>query len=261
MHVRILGSGSAGNSALVRAGEVSLLVDAGLTLRELDHRFAAARFSPADLDHVALTHGHLDHARSAGGLAKRHDALVHCCEPLMSNASVKRAPRMARLPVGSDRELAAARGDDVVRLRAVKISHDAEPTVAFRLEHEGRVAVFLTDLGAPDREVAKALRGAHLLVLEFNHDEELLQSGPYPPQLKRRVAGNRGHLSNDQAAEMLGHLVGDETHTVVLAHLSETNNTPRHALASATRALEELGRPEIEIRVASQHEIGDNLPV
>jgi phosphoribosyl 1,2-cyclic phosphodiesterase len=261
MHVQTLASGSAGNSYLVRAGDVNLLVDAGLTLREFDRRFEKARFSAPHLDHIALTHGHLDHARSAGSLARRHDALLHCCEALMSNASVRAAPRMARLSVGSDRELTGERGPDRLRLRAIEVPHDAEPTVAFRLEHEERVAVFLTDIGNPRGEVAKALHGAHLLVLEFNHDLPRLLGGPYPPQLKRRVSGDRGHLSNDQAAGMLPHLAGEQLHTLVLAHISETNNSPELARRSAERALAEIGRSDVEIVVASQYEPGPNLPV
>lgn len=261
MHVQILGSGSKGNSALVRAGDTHLLVDAGLSLRELDRRLHDARVSASRLDHIALTHGHLDHARSAGGLAKRCGARLSCCEALMKNASVVRAPRFSTLRIGSTHTIEGSRGDDGLRLHAVKIPHDAEPTVAFRLEHEGRAAVFLTDIGRPDRNVAKRLAGAHVLVLEFNHDLERLANGPYPAPLKRRVAGDGGHLSNDQAADLLPRLVGAELHTLVLAHLSETNNTPELAEASARRALEDLGRGDVEVLVANQYEIGPNIAV
>ena len=98
------------------------------------------------------------------------------------------------------------------------------------------MAVLVTDMGHPDADAAKRLGGAHLLILEFNHDVERLRAGPYPKRLKRRIAGPGGHLSNEQAAEMLKRLAGPELHTLVLAHLSETNNTRALAAAAAERA-------------------------
>ncbi|MEW6073470.1 MAG: MBL fold metallo-hydrolase [Planctomycetota bacterium] len=261
MHLQILSSGSRGNCALVRAGNTHLLVDAGLTLRETHERLELARVPPAKIDHLAVTHGHLDHARSAGAFGRRHGTRLHCCAGVMSNASVRGAPRYATLRIGDEQVLPGPGGDDGLRLRPVLLPHDAEPTVAFRLEQEGRVAVILTDLGTPDQALAGALRGAQVLVLEFNHDLDMLQRGPYPPFLKRRIAGARGHLSNEQAASLLPHLATDELHTLVLAHLSETNNTPERAQAAAFAALRAMGREDVRVLVAGQREIGPNLAV
>ena len=261
MHFQILGSGSKGNAALVRAGDTHVLLDAGLSIRALEARLEAARVPLRKLDHVVLTHGHLDHARSAGAVARKVNARLHCCQGLMRNASVRRAPRITTLPVGRPLELTDVHGRGGVFLTAVAIPHDADPTVAFRLEHEGRVAVLATDLGRADPMSARALGGAHLIVLEFNHDREKLQSGPYTAALKRRIGGSRGHLSNAQAADMLRLLAGPELHTLVLAHLSETNNTPELARAAAHAALAMLGRLDVRVLVASQHSIGPNLVV
>lgn len=288
MHLQVLSSGSKGNATLVRAGETSLLVDAGLTLRELERRFEAARFSARGLDHIALSHGHLDHARSSGALSRRTGATLHLCERLMKNRSVARAARMATLridsatalapkgtpaparvglgPDGSDAGpvagLAGADGPgDALELYATKIPHDADPTVAFRLDHGGRRAVILTDMGEPRAVLGSRLGGAHVLVLEFNHDEAMLRGGPYPINLKRRVAGPGGHLSNAQAAEVLGHLAGPELHTLVLAHLSETNNHPDLALAAAHAKLDELGLASVRVLVAAQDEVTEPLEV
>jgi phosphoribosyl 1,2-cyclic phosphodiesterase len=261
MHLQVLGSGSKGNATLVRAGETHVLLDSGLSIRVLEERLAAARVPVHRIDHIALTHGHLDHARSAGTLAKKSKARLHCCERLMRNASVKRAPILSTLPVGSTIELNDAGGVDPVALRAVLVPHDADPTVAFRVEHRGRVAVLVTDMGHVDSNAARALAGAHLLVLEFNHDAAMLASGPYSPALKRRVGGPQGHLSNDQAAEMLRLLTGPELHTLVLAHLSKVNNSPELARAAAVGALTEIDRSDVEIIVAEQDAIGANLSV
>ena len=116
---------------------------------------------------------------------------------------------------------------------AIPLPHDAEPTFAFRLEHAGRSAAICTDMGEPERAAARGLADVELLVLEFNHDERMLASGPYTPALKRRIGGPRGHLSNEQAAQVLRSCAGARLRTLVLAHLSATNNRPELALASA----------------------------
>lgn len=261
MHLQVISSGSGGNATLVRAGEARVLVDAGLGSVEMESRLARAgvptpTVGRATLDHVFVTHGHLDHARSAGAMARKHRARLHCAESLMTAASVRRCKDLARLSVGGVLEL----GD--MRVSNVALPHDAHPTVAYRIEHLGRVAVILTDMGRPDEHIARALRGAHVLVLEFNHDLEMLASGPYPPVLKKRVAGNAGHLSNDQAAQMLAWLAGAELHTLVLAHLSEKNNRPDIALECASNQLDRLGlRSRVRVEIADQHEIGPNLEV
>lgn len=245
----------------MRAGEQNVLVDAGLGARELGERFDRAGVGPRSIDHVLVTHGHLDHARSAGIVAKRQDAWLHCPDAMIRHPSVARAPRKASLAIGKRFELAAREGKDQLSVEAIALPHDCDPTVAFRLEHAGRCAVVLTDMGKPDPAVAKRLLGAHLLVLEFNHDLELMAKGPYPELLRRRITGERGHLSNEQAARMLELLAGPELHTLVLAHLSKRTNRPELALEAARRCLERLGLSQVQVHVAAQDEPGPLLPV
>lgn len=270
MHLQVLSSGSRGNATLIRAGEVNLLVDAGLTLRELEQRFDAARFSARNLHHIALSHGHLDHARSSGALAKRTGAMLHLCERVMRNRSVARAPRMAKLRIETPTPLARPSADGEgplfeadpgLHMYVSQIPHDADPTVAFALDHNGRRAVILTDMGEPTPRLAQTLHGAHVLMLEFNYDSELLRNGPYPPNLKRRIAGRGGHLSNVEAQAALRHLAGPELHTLVLAHLSEKNNTPELAVGAARETLAELGLGHVRVVVASQDEVGEAIEV
>lgn len=261
MHVRILGSGSQGNALVVRGGETSLLVDAGLEIDALTARLEEARLPLHRLDAIALTHGHLDHARSSGELARRTGARLFCGERLMKNNSVRRASRLASLPIGRVIEIEGRLGSDVLELLAVEVPHDAFPTVAFRIDHGDRRFVHITDMGAPSREAARSLAGAHVLALEFNHDSGLLERGPYSRKLKRRVGGDKGHLSNDQAATMLTWLAGAELHTLVLTHLSSKNNTTELAKASARAALASIGRENVRILVAEQDAIGPNLEV
>ena len=264
MHLQVLASGSRGNATLVRAGETHVLVDCGLAPMELGQRFAAARYEPLGrLGHILLSHGHLDHARGAGALSKRTGATVHCAERLMKNRSLARARRLSTLRIEGETLLGSGPegNSDIVRVRSVKVPHDADPTVAFKLEHAGRVLVHMTDVGWPRPDLAQSLAGAHVLVLEFNHDRALLQGGPYSQKLRARVGGDRGHLSNDQAAALLRLLAGPELHTLVLAHLSEPNNRPLYALAAARAVLAELGLERVQCLVASQDQVGPDVAV
>ncbi len=260
MHCQVLSSGSRGNATLIRAGDTRLLVDAGLSLRELRARLEAARVPHRGIDHVLVSHGHLDHARSAGALALASDATVHCPEGVLQHRSVARAPRHVALRIGATTEIAQESGEPV-RYTPIPVPHDCHPTVAFKLEHAERRLVLLTDIGRPCETTARALAGAHVLVLEFNHDAEMLAGGPYPATLKHRVSGAGGHLSNAQAQLMLRALAGRDLHTLILGHLSRHNNTPTLALAAARATLEELGLHGVEVLVASQDEIGPNIPV
>lgn len=261
MHLQILASGSGGNATLVRAGELALLVDAGLPHDELEKRLAAVGQPLFRLDAIVLTHGHLDHARAAGLLSRKSGARVWCSTAMMSNASVKRAQALGALAIGGTVELAARRGPDRVRVTSVVLPHDADPTVALVLEHGGRCAAVCTDMGSFDEAAARALSAAHLLVLEFNHDPALLAAGPYTPALKRRVAGPRGHLSNAEASAVLRLAAGPGLHTLVLAHLSATNNRPELARAAAEGTLSSLGREDVRVLIAAQDEPGPNLTV
>jgi len=261
MHLQVLSSGSEGNSTLIRCGDLTVLIDAGLTMRALSERFEAARIAPWQVDHVVLTHAHLDHARSAGIVGKRHEATVHCPEAMMQNRSVARAPKLSALPVGGIFELEVPGSDEALRITTVPLPHDCDPTVALELTHAGRTAVICTDCGHPRHDLAPALQGAHVLVLEFNYDPALMETSPYPPKLRRRILSDHGHLSNAQAQALLTDLVTPDLHTLVLAHLSKKTNDPDLALAAAHETLEELDRLDVEVLVASQDELGPNIEV
>lgn len=250
MRLTVLSSGSKGNSSLVRIGEGGILVDAGLGPRAMRERWAHLQLGPKALEHVLVTHGHLDHSRSAGALARRQNATVNCAPAMTTHRALARAPRYAQLHAGGEQELACQMG--AVRVRSALLPHDCDPTLGFRLEFEGRRVVILTDLGKPDAQVAKHLSDPHVLLLEFNYDEELLARGPYPEALKRRVSGDRGHLSNRQAQEQLALMAGPSLHTLILGHLSEKNNTPELAAQAARNELARMGREDVRVIIARQ---------
>ncbi|MEC8513477.1 MAG: MBL fold metallo-hydrolase [Planctomycetota bacterium] len=258
----MLGSGSRGNSALLSADETLILLDAGLPIRQLADRLAGARIGHRGIDHVVVTHGHLDHSRSAGIIAKRHDATLFCADRYFHHRAFSRAPEKRQLPDSGRIELEARPGSDPSPVvRTIRVPHDCDPTLALGIEHRDRHLSLVSDMGEPREDVASTLKDPHVLLLEANHDLEMLRSGPYPQALKDRVSGSHGHLSNDQMAIMLTRMVGPRTHTVVLIHLSEKNNSPELALDAARAALTRLGRPEVRVLVAAQHEPLDPIDV
>lgn len=261
MHIQVLSSGSEGNSTLIRAGEMCVLVDAGLGRADMEARLETARLAPGAIQHVLVTHGHLDHARSVGIIARRERATLHCPETMMTHAAARRSKRLSAIRVNGEWMLTPSHGSGELRVFAAALPHDCDPTVAYRLEHEGRVAVILTDMGRPDAGVARLLAGAHVLVLEFNHDLELMERSAYPAVLRKRILGDRGHLSNDQGAAMLELLASGSLHTLVLAHLSQKTNTRERALEAAQAALARLGLSRVRVLVAPQSEPLESLAV
>jgi phosphoribosyl 1,2-cyclic phosphodiesterase len=226
-----LGSGSGGTATLVEASQgitsTRLLVDAGFSVRELVKRLARAGCEPEAVDAVFITHEHGDHIGCALSFCARYGI------PLITSRGTWRAVgqddfdhRLLRLvSAGSPYPL----GD--MELRPFAVPHDANEPLQLTLNDGGVRLGIVTDLGCAPEGVSTALGRCQALLLECNHDEELLRTGPYHPSLKKRILGSHGHLSNDAAADLLTRCWHDGLRWVAAAHLSEKNNTP--ALAQA----------------------------
>lgn len=229
----LLASGSKGNSLLLCTDQTRLLIDAGLSARELSRRLALIGVAPDTLDAIVVTHEHIDHVRGLGLLSRRHDLPVYLHHATAGTLYGKQGP--ARLIEFETGEELAIGGFGV---RAFPVTHDAAAPVGFTISGAfGKIGV-ATDLGLATRLVAEELHNCRCLILESNHDEELLRDGPYPWPLKQRVRGSHGHLSNRDSAGLLGTLCWAGLETVCLAHLSETNNHPRLAETAAREVLD-----------------------
>jgi phosphoribosyl 1,2-cyclic phosphodiesterase len=228
MRVRILASGSGGNLSLYESDGFSLLVDAGLDPGGLAARLRSVGAGYSQPDALVVTHGHADHCAHARSFADAGiptymtDATMKVVRPSSGRGVHRYSPREP-FRVGP------------FTLTPCAVSHDV-PQVALRVESAGCAAVIATDLGEVPSELRALLVGAQLAMIESNHDREMLERGPYPRFLKRRVAGPRGHLSNAQCAELL-RVLPSSVDTVVLMHLSEKNNRPDVALDCAADAL------------------------
>ncbi len=215
-----LGSGSKGNGTLVEGGDTCLLIDCGFSLRDAERRLARLGRSPEDLSAILVTHEHVDHVRGVFPLARKYQLPV-CMTPgsaLASQPPPAVSPTL--IDVHHDFTLGA------LAVTPVVVPHDAREPVQFLLRYRDCTLGILTDLGCITPHVVGCYRRCDGLLLEANHDPDLLAGGVYPAFLKRRVGGDWGHLSNGQAAALLARIETDAIQSLVMAHISEQNNSP-----------------------------------
>jgi phosphoribosyl 1,2-cyclic phosphodiesterase len=238
MRFAMLGSGSRGNATLIRAGATTLLMDCGFMLREAEARLRRLGVEPRELTAVVVTHEHFDHIGGVARLARKHRLPVWLSAGTAQAWSHRPVPRTHCFDPGQP----FAVGD--IRVTPFAVPHDAREPCHYVFD-DGQVRVgCLSDAGSVTDGMRAALSGCDALMIEFNHDEDLLAGGPYPAPLKARVGGPLGHLSNAQAAGLLADLDRSRLRHLVLTHLSEKNNTPAHALAAARGVVDESG-PEV----------------
>lgn len=257
LKVHVLASGSKGNAVLVEDGNSALLVDAGLSARELERRLQSVGREPAALQGILITHEHGDHVRGVRLFAQRHDLPVYATEGTwrgMGADALRDLAPLRRTVVHRTEILVPGCG---LRALPIRTEHDTECSVGYVLTSGcgSYRAGIATDMGHGGK-MHQDLAECGLLVLEFNHDAAMLNRNPrYPRSLKDRILGNRGHLSNDQAARLLQNLFNNGRErrltSLVLAHLSEQNNTPELALEAARSVLRIFQLEEhVELKVA-----------
>jgi phosphoribosyl 1,2-cyclic phosphodiesterase len=232
----VLSSGSGGNSLWVDAGAARILIDAGLPLRETARRCRSAGLDVRDLTDVFLTHEHGDHSYAAGVLGRKLGVRVH---------ATRGTERALRDPPPEELRCSVRSGVPVhlngLTIHPLALPHDAWEPVAYVVDDGATKAAIVTDLGSVTATIVRALQHLDALVLEMNHDVRMLIEGPYPWSLKQRIRGDRGHLSNEQGARLLQDVLHGGLRHLVLAHLSEHNNTEARARRAAERILERHG--------------------
>jgi len=234
MRFACLGSGSEGNALVVEAGDTRILLDCGFGLRETVARLGRFGLAPEDLHAIVVTHEHSDHIGGVARLAAKFGLPVwvsHGTHAFLAN--LDQVPGDCHL---FDSHSAFAIG--ALSIQPFPVPHDAREPAQF-VFGDGRVRLgVLTDTGCSTPHIQAMLSGCEALVLECNHDPAMLANGPYPPSLKRRVAGNYGHLDNAAAAELLRTLDTGRLQHIIAAHLSRKNNTPQLAREALAEALE-----------------------
>lgn len=258
MRFCVLGSGSKGNATFVESGQTRLLIDAGFSGKEIERRLAEIGVGAETLSGILITHEHSDHVKGAAILSRRfrlpvfiNEATLAAAGSVLDNLHQCHAFVTGQTFVFQD-----------FQIHPYAISHDTVDPVGFLLNN-GRVLMgYCTDTGAVSKLMHHRLSTCHGLVLECNHDPDMLRNGPYPPSLQQRVRGKSGHLANADAADFLAAILHDGLEHVVLSHLSESNNRPHLAQEAMNTVLEKLreehggARPVPVISLAHQDRVG-----
>ena len=246
----VLASGSSGNAAFVATQNTRILIDAGLSMRELAKRLAAIGEDLESIDAILITHEHSDHASGLPVLARSKKLrasiyMTHLTAPAIEWGRPE--PRLEPFQAGASFQI----GD--IEVQSFSIPHDAIDPVGFCFEAQGVRIGIVTDLGYIPESVKYHLRRTDLLMLEANHDLDMLKVGPYPWSVKQRVMSRVGHLSNLVMSDYLMQDLGASTANLILGHLSEQNNHPEIVRLIASQALEERGLPA-RLSIARQHQ-------
>lgn len=248
MKLCVLASGSSGNCTFVASDSTRILIDAGLSGRETERRLNEIGENPADIAAICLTHEHGDHI---AGLSVLHDRFgMNLYANSGTLESLSRTPKLSSFKwrvfsTGT----AFPEGDLIVE--PFSVSHDAYEPVGFIVSSGNMRAGIVTDIGVSTHLVRELLRGCRVLVIEFNHDENLLVNANRPWHLKQRIAGRQGHMSNQRSAEMLAEIAGPDLQCVYLSHLSLDCNRPELATTIATKALRRRGCEHVRVELTS----------
>ncbi len=261
MQFSTIASSSSGNSTLVSHGADYVLIDAGISCRRILAALAALGMDTDHLAGILVTHEHDDHISGLASLCRKAGVPVFAPQGVAAGI-MKRFPD-ADIPVNV---ISAGVPFTVgpFTIRAFHTSHDASESVGYRLTADGRSMALATDLGCVSEEVLQSLSGVNAAILEANHDVDMLKYGPYPSVLKKRIASDRGHLSNRVCGRLAGILYESGTRTFVLAHLSHENNTPELAQAAVETGLAKAGAvpgENVFVYVAPPAHLGETVVV
>lgn len=232
MRFASLGSGSRGNATLVEHGETCLLIDCGFTMKETLKRLARLGKEPDQLDALLVTHEHSDHASGIGPLARKFDIPLYLTPGTYQQSRIGKVEQL---------ELISSHCRFTIKdieIEPIPVPHDAREPCQYIFDSGARKLGLLTDLGSVTPFVQQSYSGLDGLLLECNHDVEMLENGPYPYALKQRIRGDYGHLSNVQAGQLLQGLELSSLQHLVLSHISEQNNSVELAVSEVTRTLD-----------------------
>lgn len=233
LRVQVLSSGSSGNATLYSCGDTHVLVDCGLRSRTLTALLRRAGVEPEKISGIFITHEHTDHIQGLDVFLRKRRIPVFAARECHESDVLRRVEVWHREPLEAGREVRVG----PIALTPFVVPHDSAGCFGYVIEAGGVRAVQATDLGQPTALVRERLRGAHCLLLEFNHDVDRLMNGSYPLHIKMRVRGSLGHLSNEQAGRLVTDTVNGETQALYLMHLSRENNLPELAALAAREAL------------------------
>ena len=256
MRFASLSSGSDGNCSYIGTEEAHILIDCGVGIRTIESGLKTLDLNWRDIDAIFLTHEHFDHIKALGSILRKAEIPVYgslgTLQGTLLCKGLKDLQKELLNPILTDKKFSIKDLD----LLPFSIHHDTREPLAYRLESGTKHCAVATDLGSYDEYTIKHLQDADVLLLEANHDIAMLERGPYPLELKRRILSDYGHLSNESSAALLGTVMGGKLRKVFLGHLSKENNDPALALQTIRESLSEK---ELPLSVAKHGEISEIL--
>jgi phosphoribosyl 1,2-cyclic phosphodiesterase len=255
MKLCVLGSGSSGNATFVEHQSTRILIDAGLRAKEIVERLAKIQVDPSTLDGIFISHEHHDHIGGAGPLARKFKVPIYISPKALDHTS-SALHHLPNVPIGADVPLQVGS----ITVTPFATPHDSVDPLAFALRAGSVRACVVSDIGFIPEAVRARLKNCDLLVIESNHDLEMLRTGPYPWSLKQRVMSNFGHLSNEALSYFFNEHLDGHQRRILLIHLSRQNNHPQIAYVSAMRALEKKC-VDAEIHISLQDELSEVLEI
>jgi phosphoribosyl 1,2-cyclic phosphodiesterase len=256
----MLGSGSAGNSALVATDHCKILIDGGLSARQIAVRLEQCGMTPEQLDGILLTHEHGDHVCGLEVLCRKFDVPIYAnsqtAEAVRYGGELDRHRNWRIFRTGAEFKICD------ITVQSFPVPHDAVDPVGFAFYAGASGLGFITDLGYATKMIVERLRPVHTLVIETNHDEKLLQNDTHRPwPVKQRIQSRHGHLSNNAAATVIEELLPGKIDRVVLGHLSRDCNTPELAIETVRGALKKVGKIDIDVFCATQSAVSPRFRI
>ena len=225
MRVKNIASGSSGNVTLVGSNNTNILVDCGISCKRINAALKEEGMALEDIDAIIITHEHIDHISGLGVIERKYNIPVYATAGTL--AGIRQIKSLGEFDEGLLNPISAQKNFNVgdINIMAYNIFHDANEPVCYRMENNSSSFAIVTDLGEYDDRLINAMHGLDGILLEANHDVRMLEAGPYPYQLKRRILGKYGHLSNESSGRLLASLLHDNIKYIMLGHLSKENNT------------------------------------
>ena len=265
MRLCSIASGSSGNCIYVGSETTQLLIDVGISGKRIEAGLKELELSGKDVDGILITHEHADHIAGLGVMARKYGIPIYASKGTI--ASMKETAGLGNIDHDLFIEVEADRKKVLkdLTIHPMRISHDASDPVAYRIGYGSRKGAVCTDLGVYNDYTVECLRGMDAVLLEANHDVNMLQVGPYPYYLKQRILGNRGHLSNENSGKLLSRILHDNMKAISLGHLSKENNLPELAYEAVRMEITMGDNPynanDFNIQVAKRQEVSSIIHI
>ena len=251
MRLCSIASGSSGNCIYVGSDSTHLLVDTGISKKRIEEGLGELEVKGEELDGILITHEHSDHIQGLGVFCRKYDVPIYATKGTI--AGICACKTLGNMPTGLFHEITSDEVFEIgdLKVKSFAISHDANEPTGFRIEGEDKAVAIATDLGLYNDYIVENLKNLDAVVLEANHDVHMVEVGPYPYPLKRRVLGEYGHLSNELSGRLLCEILHDKMKHIILGHLSKENNYPELAFETV----------KLEVTMGNTPFVGNDIPL